>query len=362
MSISEITSDSYSNVDEKEGPLSPSNMPIGQWFAVWLRTTFLLPSKYALRSVEDKGSIYDSLTAAGIDIFDRSLAAAENPFIKTAKVVGVYALCAFIPLMSVLGAAHQGTLAAKYLFKWVDEGRETRHWDKFTFHLTNLSYELLIGGLWICFGGPIVSFGFLVASISTSLIFGTIVTLAHPSFFSRYMPSKEDENGLHNSLMLRNEFGIVGKNGHLLSWGNQDIDVEEVSLSVSLKKGVINSYQIKLSGYFGKLYLEQGHEFLDLLLALKKQLPPDLELSFSYPPSAQQVIEFLEENEMNVGLDASSIFEWKKAFSDLEERMSITREIIKKGYSLYNPYEDIPLILDFPLDEATCRSYLDKNH
>ena len=341
MSIADVSLERSDSLVSDER-LSLLNMPFSSWTATQLATSSLYPQKYQLRPIEDKGSIADSLTAANIDLFDR-IPTGELPLIRTLKMVALFAIAALaVPVSAAVGVCYHGAVTAKRLVVWITSKGEaaTHNWKEVKQSAVRFMQDGLISLLPLVLSiqgvvGGLVSVGILGSSVFNSRM------------IARYSKRTEcDRYGFYKSLELRKEFGIISaQNKKLLSWDPvKDQDVE---------------YGFRLFnfvGHFGKLYYEQGIEFLMLVEKMQQKLPKDCPLPFMYPPKADTIIAFFEKHPV---LPRAEMDAWKQKFKTLETNMNLTKDLIERAFdaSQYDRRFQPSNAFDFPLNKEACRAY-----
>lgn len=322
-------------------------------------TSIFVPSRYQLRPIEDKGSLSDSLTAARVDLFNRT----PGPFPLWLKpILKTIAFAAFVfatPFLSCAGVVGQGGLSLYHLVLWLKGGEKAAH------HREKVETHAL--AFFANFGTLCLSSALFIGSIqliSQSIVAAAITALIgarllfDPRVVSAFSGS-ENPGGFYKALFLRNEFGLVPSNNQRLLKSNivkdQDIEIST--------KGWSFSYQLK--GYFGELHKKQGKQFLDGVKELQRKLPSKRKITLSYPPDAGQVIKFLEECQKDSLLPPEEITSWKQKFTTLGEEMALIRKMIEGNYYIGGAYAYdsfhrrvlVHLTLDFPLPKEEAVAY-----
>lgn len=342
MSIDAI-GDSFHST-EFDDRFSFSNLPTCSWVVYQLGLSYFRPS-CELRPIEDKGSIANSLTSANIDIFDIT-PATTNFLITALKIVSIYVTTALIPYMSVYTMFYRGYK----LIQCLNDTTETDHdWKKIVRYAASFTLDAAMGITMIASlaaGMP----WFLILAAVCSGAFGTAV-LKPSSVVDVMTLMLEDMPGAYKSFILRSELGIVRKDGALLFWDNvkdNDVDYNWFYSSPSLK------------GYFGNLHLQQGKQFLDLILDLQRHLPENCKFVCNYPPNANEVAYFLDKNWIVLESAHFNAEEWKEKFYALDKQLCLVRDIIGTGQWLAegSPIFSRTLSLDFPLSQQECLDYL----
>jgi hypothetical protein len=342
MSIDAIGDSCYSI--EADDRFSFSNLPTCAWLVYQLGLSYFRPS-CELRPIEDKGSIADSLTAANIDIFD--ITPVNTNFLVTAlKIVSIYATTALIPFMSVYTMFYRGFK----LIQCLNGATEADHnWKKIVQYAVSFSLDAAIGVTMTASAAAGIPWVLLFAAFCSGA-FGTAV-LEPSSVVDVITLSFDDQAAAYKSFILRSKLGVVGKDGTLLSWDNvkdNDVDYNWFYSSPSLK------------GYFGNFHLNQGRQFLDLILDLQRHLPQNCKFVCNYPPNTDEVASFLDRNWIALESAHFNSKEWKEKFYALDKQLSLVRDIIATGQWLTDgsPIFSRNLSLDFPLSQQECLDYL----
>lgn len=260
-----------------------------------LSSNHFFPSNYEPRVIEDKGSIKVSL-GTEIDIFERKKInhSRVQKFVRATErlIAGV----AIGVIFGSCGFVWHGTFTVIHTFQWLRGGEHTNHhWQKVKNHA----------------GSMFVDFG---AALFTAFGFGSLgwVVAFAPDYVPSCLASNKRIVSMIKSIILKNQFGIMGKDGKLLK-GNPEVDDETLALNNS---------------HFSDLYRKIGFDILFSINDLQKKLPKNCQLPTMYPPTdVLRISTFLNRNREDFpDLDIDS---WIKKFVTLKSNFDEITKILK---------------------------------
>ncbi|MGH2645240.1 MAG: hypothetical protein ACRDE2_14900, partial [Chitinophagaceae bacterium] len=228
-----------------------------------LSNNFLTPSAYKIRKIRDRGSIKDSIINSDINLFDREVVDINNKSFQGIKRA-VALLGIFIFVAPLGGVWHLGN-CVYHTVLWIKKGEKPAYlkehissliidlvWTLFTYAI---AYDLLKAqpSFWklmlsdkvkeLTEIGRLVYAVIFIAYIVFSLVAGCLIMFgAHTLSDSR------------KPFYLKEQFGIVGENGWLLTI-DQELDTEK-------RIPCENSDEVTINGHFYDIWKEQAMKVL----------------------------------------------------------------------------------------------------
>lgn len=230
-----------SNVDR----FALSNLLFTSWVRMKIETSdYLNPPKYSLRHIEDMGSIFESLKSSHIKLFEHCPISNGDPiFLRIIRdFLNPFILSTVGFPLSIL---YHTSLTIKHIvqFQLSDKENAQHVWKKVHRSairaLDDLRIFLLFGlMISLCFFGTLLDINnrhpsqdnskhmkyFIGLGVCSFL--SLLALIPYPSTFSS--KSTINSYGCELSLMLRKEFGIVAKNGMILSWNGEKDQEDKV--------------------------------------------------------------------------------------------------------------------------------------
>lgn len=345
MTIGEVGREFSDLSIKSEDRLSLSNLPFSSWVILNLATSRLYPREYQSRSIEDKGSIAESLTAAQVSVLD-PIASEQYFLIKMFRKVTLFAAGFFtIVPAAFLGVGYHGLGLAKHLFLVLTDGQNaSHHWEKVHRHKNCLPRDLLVLVLPpVIAASELTSFSSPVALVISFVIdagfFATIPFQPSNWWFPgdhNFFLQKNEAYAFQKSLILWKEFGLESSSdGGLLNWdAKKDTDL-----------GFDLMFDQILRGYFGRLYQKEGQALFGAVKQLQQTLPKDCKMSRSISWwDVGSIGKFLKKNQARTGLSILEVENWEQNLFTLERKMRLAEGIIKDAYkrALSLKYVSIP--------------------
>lgn len=288
-----------------------------------LSSNFFYPSEYKVREVEDRGSLYRTITEQGIDLFARGekINSCCHRYGKPLRAIArAVAFLAIGILIAPIGCVWHAMLTVGRAILCLRGGVHTSHnWTKVKQHIAAFFTDLLITGLaaLTCstfvegvFAGEAIAF---VASIAVAAnLFSPLSSFIPHESLPLFLASRNERVAFYKSIMLKNAFGLVGKQGKLLTW-NAEKDQEFP----------------ELTGLFGTIYQQQGLDFLEAINELQKVLiRNNCRLPSFYPPEATSIISFMEENREKLEKRNIDIMKWINKFQILDANLKFMSKLL----------------------------------
>lgn len=285
-----------------------------------LASDLFFPSNCKLRRVVDKGSIRHTLAAVQ-DIFDaKKIKGLEHTWGKPVR-----ALCRAVGSIAIgliaapAGALYHSVLGAGHAVMCLKGGESQKHhWEKIKKHMAAFFTDLITTGLTAlgvaALAGAAASFEPFTICIAVVVNFIPVTSAIKPSDLSLFLEYPHERSVFFKSIVLKNDFGIIGKNGQLLN-GNPREDKEHLAIN---------------KGSFGQLYSEQGIKFLETLNELQKALPANFQIPEFYPPTTEGIKNFLDAQTLEPNFNKAG---WIKKLAVIEAKIKkmglLTLECLK---------------------------------
>lgn len=295
----------------------------------------LNPSNCQLRPIEDKGSILRSLKDIDIGqskIDNRIVHYCGKPIRFVARAVAIYAISI---ILAPAGVIYHGIIILRHTVIALTRGEKSGHnWEKVRKYQTAMWTDFKVS-VFAAAGTAAFTYSILfgIAGLTPKLAFLIYFKLftcsARTSVFACSYQSKEIRSPLIKAMMLKNDFGIVGRNNKLLK-SNPEEDQERLGL-----------------GHFEVLNKLQGLEFLKLI----KEIESNEKMKFPhyYPPTADKYIDYYKKSKK-----LKNNPEWAVRLKTIEDKINKIGDIRSDCFSIEG-HLDFSL---FPIPEKACRLFM----
>lgn len=291
--------------------IAPFFETVSRWA---LASDFLNPSEYALRMLEAKESIVETLKAnPQVDLFDR----VRKAPVEEGKALRVASRALFSLALGLVVAPAGGLYHAFQSLKHISEGylRGAFNWDKVQRH------KLASVRDWTYFGAN-------VAGLLTPAIYTTFV-LDFPIWFY----PKEERMLATKAYLMRKDFGLVTKNGDLLPSNQKDDEkliIENGPLGEICKLG---------KGSLGEIWKIQTLQLLNLIQQIQYKLPPHEKLPISENPNGAVIARIVETKKAILSQRIDNVDESIGLLKKTQERIDCIKELLQKCISTkYDSY------------------------
>ena len=322
-----------------------------------MSSDWFYPSNFIERPYEPQESITETVDFDTAEFFNCTVNEATNN--KRGKILRclarTIALIAIGILIAPLGMLWHGLCIAYHLFTYFQTDKDSSQWEKVKRHSGCFFVDLRIA---LCIGLPwyqIYQRNF--QSKESSRLFYllacmTIILASSPQKAVLAFAEKEERIPLLKSLILRNDCGIVSKNGGLLPYDikkdQEDFDEQKGSFFTAQKAA--------------------AEHLLQTINKIQCELPDNLRFMFDYPPNVSKMIQSLEQwgylKCLDENLCANYIAELENAETmvDFSHYYILVYYCIKEDrfWDLLFPTNTPPLHLRFPIEQDKARPYFTK--
>jgi|688.fasta_scaffold09906_16 hypothetical protein len=327
-------------------------------------SSILYPSNCKLRPYVDRGSIKQTLK--GIDIFNYEekgrLHKLGKPFRAAFRAI-IYMAGQFIA--APVGVLYNGSITAYHIVHWIDGKRlgsrsrcesHAKKIQQFGYAflidliITTLQVGQIYTGLYGTYNHIPMTF------IEKTFIIGvTQLTLAAPAMdpvdtVNWFFPSALCA-GVYKILLLKNNFGIVGKDKPLT------FDIEE------------DQEDYKPGNHIYEMVALGGFRFMQMIQRLQTELPENLRIPKHYPPSTKTIATHLKMHSNEISKTGIQIEEWIQTLEKTERELtSLNRALLNiykmqvEGNVLFNMMQNkgpINIPYRFPMDEIHTNKYFE---
>ncbi len=228
----------------------------------------LTPTAYKIRKLQDQGSIKTSITDSGIDLFDRQIKTGANANkLLSGVILGIKRMIALIGVFTFIAPLgciwHSGNCI--YQTGLWAKGEKQIYLKE---HACSLIYDFIWGvaptfisciTLQYLSVIPFFSFGVLIPEVMTAMIMCELGIVTLLVGLSADVLEIIIGGAVAHSIYLKEEFGLVGKDGWILTFNYQN-DAPTIN-------EVEKTNRVMLSGYFCDLWEEQA---INVLLEFRK--------------------------------------------------------------------------------------------
>ncbi len=249
-----------------------------------MSSDWFYPSNYIERPCEPQESIAETVDFDNIEFLNCTVN--ETTSYNRGKILRclarTIALIAIGILVAPLGILWHGLCIAYHLFTYFQTDKDTSQWEKVVKHagcfFADLRIALCIGLPWYLiyqrsFNGKESSRLFYLLACMP------IILASSPQKAVIAFAPKEERVPLLKSLFLRNDYGIVPKNGGLLPY--------------DIKKDQEDFDQLK--GSFFTAQKAAAEHLLQTINKISCELPSNLNFHFDYPPNVPKMVKLLEQ-------------------------------------------------------------------